>query len=166
VKTRAFVSGGGKKPFKQKGTGNARQGSTRSPLMPGGAVLHGPVPRDYRQYVSKKTKRLALCVALSDKIRHGRLVIVDDFKVEGYKTAHMLGVIKGLERQGQKILIADEGVNDRLYTSSRNIKCVNVVSALLMSAEDVLRQETLIISEAAVKSLGQRLHRGSQEETK
>ena len=85
TKTRSTVNGGGKKPFRQKGTGNARQGTSRSPHYPGGSVAHGPQPRDYTQKVNRKTKVLALKVALSDKVRHGKFVVVDNFAVDFFQ---------------------------------------------------------------------------------
>lgn len=157
VKTRAFVSGGGKKPFKQKGTGNARQGTSRSPLMPGGAVLHGPQPRDYTQHINHKVKQLALKVALSDKIRHKTLVIVDDFAVKSYSTKQVLQVLKNLGHQDSKVLLSDSRSDDFLYRSSRNIHRVGTVPSAQVNAEDVLGHELLIISESAVQTLGQRL---------
>ena len=86
TKTRSTISGGGRKPFKQKGTGGARQGSKRSPLQEGGAVAHGPQPRDYRQDTNQKVRQLALSVALSDRVRHQHLHIIDDFKLDKYST--------------------------------------------------------------------------------
>ena len=120
VKTRAYVSGGGKKPFRQKGTGSARQGTSRSPLMPGGATLHGPQPRSYRQKVNQRMKQQAVCVALSEKVRHTKLIVVDNFAVDAYSTKH---VTKSLLALGVKrtALLLDERKDDLLFKSSRNI---------------------------------------------
>ena len=162
TKTRSLVSGGGKKPFRQKGTGNARQGSSRSPLMPGGGTAHGPQPRDYRQQINQKQKRLALKVALSDKIRHNRLILVDDFAVNRYSTKHIVSVLKALGGVANALL-ADERKDDLLYRSARNIHKIRAVLPAEMNTEDVLRHETLILSETALRALEQRLGEGCQK---
>lgn len=153
TKTRSLVSGGGKKPFRQKGTGNARQGSSRSPLMPGGAVCHGPQPRDYRQQVNKKVRQLALKIALSDKVKHKKLILVDDFAITNYSTKHIVGALKVFSSNA---LLADERKDDFLYRSARNIHKVDAVLSSEMNAEQVLRHETLVLSETALKALEQR----------
>jgi len=154
VKTISFVSGGGKKPFKQKGTGNARQGSTRSAIHPGGATLHGPHPRDYRQYTPAAIKKLALKVALSDKVRHGKLIIVDDFAVSNYSTKHVLKILDKLS--APKALLADERKDDFLLKSANNIHHVACLRPDEINAENVLRYESLILSEMALNVLQQR----------
>lgn len=155
TKTRAFVSGGGKKPFKQKGTGNARQGSSRSPLMPGGAVTHGPQPRDYRQALTKKFKQLALRIALSDKAQNGKLIIVDDFALSGCKTKHIVKALASLK--APKALLSDERKDDFLYKSARNIYGAAALPPSEINAENVLRYESLVISETALNTLTLRL---------
>ncbi len=157
TKTKALVSGGGKKPFRQKGTGNARQGSSRSPLMPGGGTVHGPQPRDHREFTNKKVKNLALKIALSDKVRHNKLIILDEFGVASYKTKSVLKIVGSFN--SAKALLSDNTTHDFLYKSSRNIKGVSSVPAQEINAENVLRYETLILSEKALKSLEQRLMR-------
>lgn len=154
TKTRSLVSGGGKKPFKQKGTGGARQGSSRSPLQPGGGQLHGPQPRSYRQDVNKKMKRLALRIALSDKARNGKLVVVDDFGISNYSTKHITKVLDAFK--ATKALISDERKDDILYRSARNIKYVASTQPSELNAENVLRYDSLIISENALNALAQR----------
>lgn len=161
TKTKAFVSGGGKKPFKQKGTGGARQGSTRNPHYPGGGESHGPQPRDYRQYPNKKMRQAALRVALSDKARHGRLIIVDDFAISKYSTKHVLKVIANLK--AGKSLLADERKDDLLYRSTRNIHGADALPPSELNAENVLRHENLIISENALNALRQRLEEKTRE---
>ena len=156
TKTRSLVSGGGKKPFRQKGTGGARQGSSRSPLMPGGATCHGPQPRSYRQDVNHKVKQLALRVALSDKIRHKRFVVVNDLAVVNYKTKYISSALKDLN-QPKTVLISDERKDDFLYKSARNLHGVEVVPSSVLNAENVLRYESLILSESALQVLEQRL---------
>jgi large subunit ribosomal protein L4 len=154
TKTKAFVSGGGKKPFKQKGTGGARQGSMRNPHMPGGGEAHGPQPRCYREYVPKKSKQLALKIALSDKARHGKLFVVNDFAIGKYSTKHVLKVMGAFN--ATKALFADERKDDVLYKSTRNIHGAEALAPAELNAENVLRYESLIISENALTTLAQR----------
>ncbi len=154
TKTKAMVAGGGKKPFKQKGTGEARQGSSRSPLNPGGGVSHGPQPRHYDEKVNRTTKQLALAIALSDKVRHNRLVVVDDLKISKCSTKHVIGFLKALN--APKALVLDERKDDLLYRSARNIHGANSISAAEVNAADVLRYESFIITETALNALQQR----------
>lgn len=154
TKTRSLVSGGGKKPFKQKGTGGARAGTTRSPLMPGGATLHGPQPRDYTQKVNQKTKQLALKIALSDKARHGKLVVVNDFAVKGYSTKTIVAALSALK--SPKALLADVRTDDMLFKSTRNIHGAGAKSPAELNVEDLLRHESFIISEAGLSALHKR----------
>ncbi|MBP6218362.1 MAG: 50S ribosomal protein L4 [Oligoflexales bacterium] len=159
TKTRAFVSGGGKKPFRQKGTGEARQGTTRSPLMPGGAVCHGPQPRSYRHKLNQKMKRLALCVALSDKVRHKRLTLIDSWAIGEYRTKAILETLGALKHSHhKKVLISDERTDDFLYRSARNLHGVQVVHSSSLNVEDVLDCEALILSESALQVLEKRLN--------
>jgi large subunit ribosomal protein L4 len=157
TKTRAFVSGGGKKPFKQKGTGEARQGTSRSPLMPGGATLHGPQPRDYSEKINKRVKKLAMKIALSDKVRHGKLVVVSDFAMSKYSTKTVIGAISNLGIKSG--LLADERKDDFLYKSTRNLVNANAVSIAELNVEDMLRYESLVISENGLSNLCQRLEK-------
>lgn len=157
TKTKALVSGGGKKPFRQKGTGNARQGTSRSPLMPGGGTVHGPQPRDHREFTNKKVKNLALKIALSEKVRHNKLIVLDDFAISTYKTKAVLELVGAFKTS--KALLSDSTTQDFLYRSSRNIHGISSVPAQEVNAENVLRFETLIISEKALKALEQRLMR-------
>lgn len=158
TKTRSMVSGSGKKPFRQKGTGGARQGCSRSPLMPGGAVTHGPQPRDYHQKVNAKVKQLALKVALSDKARHKKLYVVDDIAIQKYSTKQILSMFRNCQT-GNNTLIADDRKDDLLYKSARNIHGANAVGCSNLNAVDVLRHEALLLSESAAKSLQQRFER-------
>jgi large subunit ribosomal protein L4 len=154
TKTKAMVSGGGKKPFKQKGTGEARQGSTRSPLNPGGGVAHGPQPRGYYEKINRATKQLALAVALSDKVRHNQLIVVDDFKISKCSTKHIVTSMKNLKTN--KALLLDERKDDLLLRSARNVYGLGTSTASEVNASDVLRFETFIISETAMNALMQR----------
>lgn len=156
TKTRSMVSGGSKKPFRQKGTGGARQGSGRSPLFPGGAVVHGPQPRDYTQQTNKKVRQLAMKVALSDKCRHSKLIIVDDFSVSKYSTKEILATL-GAVGGSRTNLLSDERKDDFLLKSARNIHGTAVKAPMEISVENVLRHEALIISETAVNTLNARL---------
>jgi len=160
TKTKAMVSGGGKKPFKQKGTGGARQSSMRNPHMPGGGEAHGPQPRKYRQFVTKSARQLALKVALSDRARHGKIFVVDDFKMGKYSTKHVQGVLGAFK--ATKALIADERKDDVLYKSTRNIHGAEALLPADINAENVLRYENLIISVNALTTLAQRFEEKSK----
>ena len=137
LKLARCVSGGGKKPYKQKGTGNARQGSRRAPNHAGGGVSHGPQPRSYRQNVPVKVKRLALKVALSDKVRHNRLIVVDDFKLAGYSTKAINKILASFK--APLALLADERRDDLLYKSTRNIHGAESLRPSDLNAENILR---------------------------
>jgi large subunit ribosomal protein L4 len=154
TKTKAMVAGGGKKPFKQKGTGEARQGSSRSPLNPGGGVSHGPQPRDYNEKVNRTTKQLALAIALSDRARHNRLIVIDDFKISKCSTKHVVTVMGNLKVQ--KALLLDERKDDLLFKSARNIYGAKSLSASEVNAADVLRYENFVITETALNALQER----------
>lgn len=159
TRTKAMVSGGGKKPFKQKGTGEARQGSSRSPLNPGGGVSHGPQPRDYFEKVNARAKQTALAVALSDKVRHGCFVVVDDFKVAGKpSTKHVVKALKALK--AEKALVLDERKDDLLFRSTRNIHGAACVAPSEVNAEHVLRYQNFVISETGLNALQQRFQGG------
>lgn len=155
TKTRSLVSGTGKKPFRQKGTGSARQGTTRAPHMYHGAVVHGPQPRDYTQQINKKVKQLALKVALSEKVRHGKLVVVKDFEVGSYSTKSVLSALQAVTGS-KKALVSDERQDDVLYRSTRNIHGANCIKPAALNAENVLRHEHLVLSETALSALTQR----------
>jgi len=161
TKTKGLVSGGGKKPFKQKGTGQARQGSSRSPLMPGGGKAHGPHPRDYREKLTRSTRQLALKVALSDKVRHGKLLVVNDFAISAYSTKHVVKALESLKTPSA--LLSDERKDDFLYRSARNIHGAAVMAPGELNAEHVLRHESIILSENALTALKQRFEEKKRE---
>ena len=169
TKTRSMVSGGGKKPFKQKGTGNARQGSTSSPLQYGGGVSHGPQPRDYRQRVNKKVRKLALRMMLSERARSGRIVLVDDFDIKSYKTQQVVAMIDTFKKkikgfgECKKVLMADERKDDFLLRSARNIKGVEAVTSSDINVGHLLSNDTLLLSETALQALGQKFGGGTNE---
>lgn len=164
TKTRAMVSGGGKKPIKQKGTGGARQGSSRSPLMPGGGVAHGPQPRSYTEKINHKVKSVALKSALKDRFDNNKIYVIDNFNCLEPKTKKILEIFKALKiepgHSGDRktVLLSDlQSSNNFLYLSAKNIKGVSVISPTLVNAEDILKHELLLISEKAWSKLEQRL---------
>lgn len=154
VKTRSLVSGGGKKPFKQKGTGNARQGSTRSPLMPGGAKLFGPVPRDYSYALPKKVRRLALKMALSQLNQSGKLFIVEDLKSEG-KTNELAKRLKtfGLN----KSILIDATADAKVVRAARNLPKHKFVAVEGVNVFDLLKYDAAVLTKESVAQLVKRL---------
>ena len=161
TKTRALVSGSGKKPFRQKGTGNARQGSNRSPLMRGGAITHGPQPRSYRRHMPRKMKNLALKIVLSDRLRSGDLHVVDAITLQEYKTKKVGALLQALG--ARKALIADARQDDFLYKSTRNIYRSAAIDPSTINVLHVAAHESLIVSTAALQVLTQRLGSDAQE---
>lgn len=153
VKTRSLVSGGGKKPFKQKGTGNARQGSTRSPLMPGGAKLFGPVPRDYSYALPKKVRRLALRMALSALNQSGKLFIVDDMKSDG-KTGELA---KRLKAFGIDKSVLVDVANEKASRAARNMTQYKFLAVEGVNVFDLLKYDAAILTKESVKQLVTRL---------
>lgn len=154
VKTRSLVSGGGKKPFKQKGTGNARQGSTRSPLMPGGAKLFGPVPRDYSWSLPKKVRKLGLRMALSQLNATGKLFIVDDMKSDG-KTG---GLAKQMKAFGlEKSVLVDVGTNDKAAQAARNLTKFKFLAIEGVNVFDLLKYDAVVMTKQSVTELATRL---------
>jgi len=158
TKVKSEVRGGGKKPFKQKGTGNARQGSSRSPLNPGGGQSFGPQPRSYEQATPKEMMRGALRSALSDRVKSARLLVVDEFKLSAIKTKTFQNVINtlGLEQ----LLIVDDA-NKNLELSGRNIPHVKILRTEGLNVYDVVRHEWIIITKRAAKAVEARLTNGS-----
>jgi large subunit ribosomal protein L4 len=154
TKTRGFVRGGGRKPWKQKGTGRARQGSTRAPQWRGGAIIFGPQPRSYRQKVNKKVRRIAFCSALSDLNRQGRIHVVSSFDIDKPRTKDflgLLGTIKAGERE--KVLVLLTVANEAVYLSARNLGNVAVDLVNSFSIHDLLSADHLITTPEALKSL-------------
>ena len=158
AKTRAFVSGGGKKPFKQKGTGNARQGSNRSPIMRGGAIIFGPQPRDYSFKVNKKVRALALRMALSSRVADG-LMVVKGIELAEAKTKLFAGVAKNLGLTKALVVAAPEenGVNPTLALASRNLPGITLVTPDAVTVYDVLNCKQLVVLEGALPHLEERL---------
>ena len=150
--TRTEVSGGGKKPWRQKGTGRARQGSTRSPQWTHGGVALGPKPRDYRTDLNKKTKRVALYSALSAKVAAGDLVVVDAIKCEGYSTKTMVNMLKALGAE-KKALVVLPAVDAAVIKSCANIPGVVTTQFNTVNVYDVLNADKFIIAKDAVAKL-------------
>lgn len=161
VKNRIEVSGGGKKPWKQKGTGRARHGSSRSPLWRKGGTVHGPVPRDYSFAFPKKARRRALASALADKLRSGDLIVVDAWSLEQPKTKLLAGVVAGgLKLQdASKVLVVYDGENQNVDLAARNNPSIGAMRALQLHAYHVLDSEKVVISRAAATELGEVLSR-------
>ena len=151
AKTRSEVSGGGRKPWRQKGTGNARQGSTRSPQWTGGGVVFAPKPRDYSFKMNKKEKRIALLSALSSKVAESKIVVLDSFNLDEIKTKKFAEVMSNLKVD--KALVVVEGENKNVVLSGRNIPSVKVSATNEINTYDVLKYETLVVTKAAVEKL-------------
>ena len=154
TKTRSEVSGGGKKPWKQKGTGRARAGSSRSPLWRGGGTMFGPTPRSYEYAVPKKVRKLALCSALSMKRKENKMLIVDKLELQEIKTAAFVTLLKQLGFSNV-LIIAQE--NSNLEKSARNVPQVKVLRPEGLNVYDVLRYENLIITQPCVEKIQGRL---------
>ncbi len=153
TKTRSEVRGGGAKPFRQKGTGNARRGSNRSPVMVGGGRTHGPQPHDYVVKINKKVKKLARKSALSYKAKDQQIVILEDFKLDEIKTKNVASLLKNLGLDNVKTLMLTSAKDDVFLKSGRNIEKFNILEAYKASTYNILNCKTLVIQESAVKVL-------------
>jgi large subunit ribosomal protein L4 len=152
-KERSEVRGGGKKPWRQKGRGTARAGTTRSPLWVGGGTVFGPRPRNYHQDLPKKVKRLARKSALSYKVKDEQLLIVKDFTFETPKTKEFLTVLQALKTDGKKVLLLTGTSDNVVYKSGRNIPKVKVLEASKASTYDILNNQILILQKSAVEAI-------------
>lgn len=152
TKTRSEVSGGGRKPYKQKGTGNARQGSTRSPQWPGGGIVFGPKPRKYDKKQNRKERRLALKSALSSKFQDKELVIVENLSLETNKTKNFNEMLKKLNISG-KTLVVFTDANENLFLASSNNNKVAVQEASEINVLDLVAASYLLIDESSVKKI-------------
>ena len=150
--TRTEVSGGGRKPWRPKGTGRARQGSTRSPQWTHGGIALGPKPRSYRTDMNKKTKRVALFSALSAKVAEGKLIIVDDINCTEYKTKTMVNMLKALGVDNRALVVLD-AVNPFTVKSCANIERVETTLATTINVYEILKADKMVITAAAVKKL-------------
>lgn len=153
TKTRAEVSGGGRKPWRQKGTGNARQGSIRAPHYRHGGIVFGPVPRDYSKKMNKKEKRLALKSALSYKVLDKELVVIDNINFETNKTKEMVSLLENLKLTNNKVLVCVNELTDNICLAARNLANVKIVLPSEVNTFDVVSCDNLLITEEALKSL-------------
>ena len=151
TKTRSEVSGGGRKPWKQKGTGRARQGSTRAPHWIKGGIVFGPHPRSFAKKMNRKERRLALKSALSYKVIESEMIVVDNFDVEA-KTKSAIAALKNLNANKKVLLVVDE-LNDNVILATRNIKEVVLLEASEINTYDVVAANNMIITEKAVKAI-------------
>jgi large subunit ribosomal protein L4 len=149
TKLRGEVSGGGRKPWRQKGTGRARAGSIRSPLWRGGAILFGPKPRDYGFSMPKKQRRLALKSALSSKVESGKLIVLDELNFDAPKTKQVVELLNNLKVSG-KVLVVTGEFNETVERSARNITGVAALEASGLNVYDILHHDTLVVTKAAV----------------
>jgi large subunit ribosomal protein L4 len=150
TKTRSFVSGGNQKPWKQKGTGRARQGSTRAPHWRGGGIVFGPIPRDYRTDIPRKVKQLARKSALNARAREGALHVVEQFAFRTPKTARLAALLASLGLADRKVLVLSAAANEALYLSGRNLPSVEVMPYAQASAYDLLWSEAVVVEEGAL----------------
>lgn len=152
VKNRSEVRGGGRKPWRQKGTGRARQGSIRSPQWRGGGIVFGPTPRSYAYKLPKKVRRLAIKSALSSKVNDNNLIVLEDLNLDAVKTKEMAAILKGLSIE-KKALIVTADANETVELSARNLPGVTVVEANGINVLDVVGHEKLVITKAAVEKV-------------
>jgi len=162
TKNRAMVSGGGAKPYRQKGTGRARQGTTRAPQWAGGGVVFGPVPRGYAHKLPKKVRRAALNSALTQWLSEGAITVVDSIESDEYKTRRMVEMLTALGLEGQKVLIVLDDANPKVEASVRNIPGVGLVRAEGLNVYDVLRHPKMLITKAAVDAVQKRLGKAGE----
>ena len=156
TKNRSLVSGGGKKPFKQKGTGNARAGTIRSPLMRGGGVIFGPSPKYYFKKVNAKTKKLAFKCILSDKTKNKSLKITDSINLKTNKTKELVQFLHDNDLSDRKLTIVTSEVDNNLLLASRNIKGVNIVKASSCSIVDLFDSDIILIDSGGLEVISSR----------
>jgi large subunit ribosomal protein L4 len=152
-KERSEVSGGGKKPWKQKGRGGARAGTSRSPIWVGGGRIFGPKPHTYKQKLNKKVLSLARKSALSYKAKSNQIMIVEDFNFEGPKTKEFVSLLNALKVKGKRTLLLTNGTLENVYKSGRNVTKVNILEANKASAYDLLNNQVLLLQKSAVNLL-------------
>ena len=150
--TRGEVSGGGKKPWRQKGTGHARQGSTRAPQWTHGGIVFAPKPRSYRYVLNKKVRRLALKSVLSAKAAEGRIIVVDSIAMDAIKTKAFRGFLDAVQCDGKAVVVTPE-VNETVVKSARNIPGVLTTTAKLLNVYDILNAKYLVIDQAALATI-------------
>ena len=151
AKTRSEVSGGGRKPWRQKGTGHARQGSTRSPQWDGGGVVFAPKPRDYSFKMNKKEKQAAIKSALTSKVQDSKLVVVDDLKMDEIKTKKFVQILKNLN--AEKAFVVTKDVDKNVVLSANNIQDVKTAPSNQINVYDILKYDTLVLTKDAVAAI-------------
>ena len=151
AKTRSEVRGGGRKPWRQKGTGHARQGSIRSPQWTGGGVVFAPTPRDYSKKMNKKEKRIALKSALTSRVEEGKFIVLDELKFDAPKTKEFAEVMKNLEADKALVVINDNDTN--VVKSAANIPTVKTASTNTINVYDILKYDKVIVTQDAVKTI-------------
>ncbi|WP_049690544.1 50S ribosomal protein L4 [Anaerococcus jeddahensis] len=152
AKTRAEVRGGGRKPFRQKGTGRARQGSIRAPHYTGGGIVFAPKPRDYSYKIPKKMRRKALYSVLTSKVNDNELIVLDELKLNSYKTKEANEILANINANNKAYVVIAEN-DDKVYRSFRNIEGCNVETANLINVYDLLRHDKLVITKDAINKL-------------
>lgn len=152
VKNRTEVAGGGRKPWRQKGTGRARQGSTRSPQWRGGGVVFGPTPRSYKFKLNRKVRRLALKSALSTKVIDNELTVLDSISFDAPKTKSMVKVLENLNAPAKTLLVVDE-ITENVALSANNIPGLKLLDAQRINVYDILNSDCLMITEGAIKAV-------------
>ena len=152
AKTRSEVSGGGRKPWRQKGTGHARQGSTRSPQWTGGGVVFAPVPRDYSFKMNKKEKRAALKSALTDKVANNKLIVVDKLAFDEIKTKSFVTVLNNLKVEGKSLVVLNDN-DTNVVMSAKNVPSVKTALTNTINVYDILNADKLVLTQDAVKTI-------------
>ena len=153
TKTRSEVRGGGRKPWKQKGTGRARQGSIRATQWRGGGIVFGPTPRSYSKKMNRKERRLALKSALSYKVKDNELIIIDELKFDSNKTKQMVELLSKLNLTNRKVLIVLEELEENVFLAARNLANLKVVDTNHVGVLDLVSADNLLITESALKKL-------------
>lgn len=153
TKTRAEVSGGGRKPWRQKGTGNARQGSIRSVQWVGGGIAFGPVPRSYNKKQNRKERKLALKSAWSYKAKNNNLVVVDEIKLDSPRTKDMIKLLTNLKLDGEKLLVVVKEYNENVILASRNLQNIMLLQANEVGVLDIVSAKKVLIEDAALESI-------------
>jgi large subunit ribosomal protein L4 len=153
TKGKGEVSGGGKKPFKQKGTGNARQGSIRAVQFVGGGIAHGPKPRDYSLGLPKKMRQQALAESLSDKALQGKVMVVEGFKFDAPKTKQAVDLLKSLGLSGQKCLIVVDTASPAIFKSFRNLPKTKILSKENLNTYEIMNHDVLVLTQGTLKQL-------------
>ena len=155
TKGRSEIRGSGRKPYRQKGTGRARAGTKKSPIWRGGGITFGPKPRSYEQKVPKKVRRLALCMALTDKYNSNKVVVLDEFLMQEIKTKRFVEAMQGLQIENALILVHQDDVNMR--KSSRNVPHIKVLRTDGLNVYDILKYENLVVLSSALEKITERL---------